>query len=71
MERDLLVERTQAGLQRARSQGKRLGRPCKTTKEQRQEIKNLLEEGKSVTEIAKKFLVSRANIISIGRTEKV
>ena len=33
MERDLLVERTQAGLNRARSQGKRLGRPFKTTVE--------------------------------------
>jgi putative DNA-invertase from lambdoid prophage Rac len=31
MERDLLVERTQAGLERAKSQGKVLGRPTKTT----------------------------------------
>jgi putative DNA-invertase from lambdoid prophage Rac len=33
MERDLLVERTQAGLARAKSQGKTLGRPHKTTEQ--------------------------------------
>jgi DNA invertase Pin-like site-specific DNA recombinase len=38
MERDLLIERTQAGLARARSEGKVLGRPSKTTPEQRAEI---------------------------------
>lgn len=38
MERDLLVERTQAGLARAKSEGKSLGRPSKTTPAQRAEI---------------------------------
>lgn len=42
MERDLLVERTQAGLARARSEGKKLGRPSKTTAEQRTEIRHRL-----------------------------
>jgi len=65
MERDLLVERTQAGLQRARSQGKRLGRPVKTTNDQRQEIRGLLGKGQSVSDIARQFNVSRASIISI------
>lgn len=35
MERDLIVERTQAGLARAKAEGKTLGRPAKTTPEQR------------------------------------
>lgn len=35
MERDLIVERTQAGLARAKAEGKTLGRPSKTTSEQR------------------------------------
>jgi putative DNA-invertase from lambdoid prophage Rac len=35
MERDLLVERTQRGLTRAKSPGKTLRRPSKTTSEQR------------------------------------
>ena len=69
MERDLLVERTQAGLQRARSQGKRLGRPVKTTVEQRQEIRSLLASGRSVSDVARQFNVSRASIISIRTLE--
>ena len=65
MERDLLIERTQAGLLRARSQGKRLGRPFKTTEQQRCEIRTALTAGKSVSELARQFNVSRASIISI------
>lgn len=38
MERDLIVERTQAGLARAKVDCKTLGRPSKTTPEQRQAI---------------------------------
>ena len=38
MERDLLIERTQAGLMRAKAEGKKLGRPSKTTQEQKAEI---------------------------------
>ena len=65
MERDLLVERTQAVLRHARSQGKRLGRPVKTTSEQRHEIRSLLAAGRSVSDVARQFNVSRASIISI------
>ena len=65
MERDLLVERTQAGLARARAEGKRLGRPCKTTEAQRLEIRDLLAQGKSVSEVARTYGVSRANVIGI------
>jgi len=38
MERDLLVERTQSGLARAKAEGKTLGRPVSTTDEQRTAI---------------------------------
>ena len=38
MERDLLIERTQAGLARAKAEGKKLGGPSKTTPEQREAI---------------------------------
>jgi DNA invertase Pin-like site-specific DNA recombinase len=65
MERDLLIERTQAGLARARAEGKRLGRPCKTTEAQRIEIRDLLAQGKSVSEVSMLYGVSRANIIGI------
>lgn len=65
MERDLLVERTQAGLARAKSEGKRLGRPSKTTPEQRGEILHRLGAGESVSSLARLYSVSRANIINI------
>jgi DNA invertase Pin-like site-specific DNA recombinase len=65
MERDLLVERTQAGLQRAKAQGKKLGRPAKTTDAQRQSIRDDLKSGISVSQMARQHLVSRATVIGI------
>lgn len=65
MERDLLIERTQAGLARAKREGKILGRPSKTTEAQRNEIINLLKSGESVSAVARQYRVSRANIIGI------
>lgn len=65
MERGLLVERTQAGLERAKAEGKQLGRKPKTTAEQRQEIKRRARAGETVSGLAREFGVSRATIISI------
>jgi putative DNA-invertase from lambdoid prophage Rac len=65
MERDLLVERTQSGLARAKAEGKTLGRPSKTTPEQRAEILAKLSAGESVSALARAYAVSRANIIGI------
>ena len=65
MERDLLVERTQAGLARAKSEGKILGRPSKTTDIQRVEIIKKLQVGESVSAVAREYKVSRASIIGI------
>jgi putative DNA-invertase from lambdoid prophage Rac len=65
MERDLLIERTQAGLVRAKAEGKTLGRPSKTTPEQRLEIRHRLGAGESVSALARFYSVSRANIIGV------
>jgi len=65
MERDLLVERTQSGLARAKAEGKTLGRPSKTSEEQRQQIVSNYAIGVSVSELARQFQVSRANILGI------
>ncbi|MBO2971653.1 recombinase family protein [Burkholderia pseudomallei] len=62
MERDLLIERTQAGLARARQEGKKLGRPSKMTPEQRREIHIGLQQGTSVSALARAYGVSRATI---------
>ncbi len=69
MERDLLVERTQAGLQRAKAEGKILGRPSKTSPEQRKAILDELGRGESVSEMARLYGVSRANIYGIRDRE--
>lgn len=68
MERDLLVERTQAGLARAKAEGKQLGRPTKTTEEDRKAILAQLNAGVTVSQVARDFDVSRATIISIRDT---
>lgn len=65
MERDLLVERTQSGLSRAKSEGKTLGRPSKTTADQRAEIIVKYEQGESVSALARMYEVSRANILGV------
>lgn len=67
MERDLLVERTQAGLARAKNEGKTLGRPSKTTTEQRADIVVKYGQGESVSALARLYSVSRASILGVVR----
>ena len=64
-ERNLLIERTQSGLTRAKSQGKTLGRPKVLLESQRQKVINQLEEGKTVAAIARNFNTSRQTIMRI------
>ena len=66
MERDLLIERTQAGLMRAKAEGKKLGRPSKTTQEQKAEIVLRKKNGESISHLARIFGVSRATILAIA-----
>ena len=61
-ERDLLIERTHAGLVRAKAQGKTLGRPCKLTLEQRDAISLQRKQGLSLGSLAKAYDVSRSAI---------
>jgi len=64
-ERDLIIERTQAGQARARAEGKHMGRPSKTTAADRQAIREALAGGSTVTSVAAQFKVSRATVIGI------
>lgn len=50
-ERDLLIERTQAGLSRAKAEGKRLGRPASLTADQHRSVARRLEEGAGVSSV--------------------
>ena len=64
-ERDLLIERTQAGLSRAVSQGKTLGRPSSLTKSQAGEVLKRLDAGDSVAALARVYRTSRQSIMRI------
>ena len=64
-ERDLLVERTQAGLSRARAEGKRLGRPASLSVEQQAMVARRLEEGVAVSALAREFKTSRQTILRV------
>ncbi len=66
-ERDLLVERTQAGLTRAKADGKALGRPSVLTPHQQAIIRQRRSEGASLGALAAEYRVSRA---AIQRVEK-
>jgi DNA invertase Pin-like site-specific DNA recombinase len=61
-ERDLIHERTNAGRIAAKKRGVRFGRPEKMNEEQKSLAKRLLQEDKSVSEIAKTFNVHKATI---------
>jgi putative DNA-invertase from lambdoid prophage Rac len=65
MERDLIVERTNAGLARAKANGTKLGRPAKTTAADRKQIRARLEQGDSVSSVARAYGVSRGLVIAV------
>lgn len=58
-ERDLLIERTQAGLSRAKAEGKTLGRPVKTSVTEIQELKS---QGYSQSQVAEQLEVSISTV---------
>ena len=64
-ERDLIIERTQAGQARARAAGTHMGRPSKTTPDQQRAIRKALAAGATVSSMAASYQISRATIIAI------
>lgn len=65
MERDLIVERTKAGLDRARAQGRKLGRPSVIPEEQHEVIRQRLRDGETVYGIAKALGTNRQVVMRI------
>lgn len=61
-ERDLLIERTQAGLKRAKAAGKILGRPSALNATQQNAIRARRAQGASLGTLAKEYGVSRSAI---------
>jgi putative DNA-invertase from lambdoid prophage Rac len=67
MERDLLVERTQAGLARTKKEGNTLGRPTKIIEVQRKDISAKHQAGTTISEMARQYGVSRLSIAHIAK----
>lgn len=67
-ERELIRERTQAGLLSARARGWMSGRPEKLKESEKQMIRQLMSgRQNSATKIAKQFGVSRATVYNIAK----
>jgi putative DNA-invertase from lambdoid prophage Rac len=62
-ERDLLIERTQSGLKRAKAAGATLGRPAALNAVQRGTVRDELAAGASVSALAKKLGTSRQTVM--------
>lgn len=67
-ERDLLVERTQSGLARAKAQGKVLGRPRSVDAQASKIVAERLERGETVAALAREFGTSRQSIMRIRQS---
>lgn len=65
MERDLLVERTQSGLARAKAEGKTLGRPVSTSDEERAAMVARFAAGVSISALARDYDISRASVMRV------
>lgn len=64
-ERDLLLERTHAGIARAKASGKRFGRPPVLSDEQKKTVFLRINEGKSISAIAREFSTTRQTILRV------
>lgn len=64
-ERDLLIERTHAGITRARADGKVMGRPPALSKAQQGEAMQRLRAGESVSQLARDYNTSRQSIMRV------
>ncbi len=68
MERDLLIERTQARLSRAQAEGKKLGRLSKIAPQARRAIIEKKNSGTSISALVREYGVSRATISAIAES---
>jgi putative DNA-invertase from lambdoid prophage Rac len=64
-ERDIIIERTQAGLARAKAEGTKLGRKPALTDKQRADVRTALESGATVYALAKQYGTTRQTIMRV------
>lgn len=70
-ERDLLIERTQSGLARAKAEGKVLGRKPALSSAQQEEVRQRLARGDSVAQLARDFKTTRQTIMRVREAVKL
>ena len=61
-ERSMISERVKLGLMRVKSKGTKLGRPAKIDEQTKVLIRSLIEDGKSMSEVAKIINLSRMSV---------
>ncbi|MDR6482858.1 recombinase family protein [Paraburkholderia terricola] len=66
-ERDLLIERTHAGVARVKAEGRKLGRRDALTPEQKATIRMKLVAGATARALAKEYGVSHLTILKFAR----
>jgi Site-specific recombinases, DNA invertase Pin homologs len=64
-ERDLLIERTRAGIDRAKAAGKTFGRPSALTAKQQSEVAKRIAAGEAIAEIARDFGTTRQTVMRL------
>ncbi len=64
-ERDLLIERTQSGIHRAKAAGKQFGRPSSLNTTERETVIEKLAAGINVTDLAREFKTTRQTIMRV------
>lgn len=62
LERDLILDRTREGRERAKAAGKHMGRPSALTEKQQRDVFRRLRAGESISSIARHYEVSRPTI---------
>ena len=70
-ERDLLIERTQAGISRAKAAGKTFGRPSALTREQQGEVARRIAAGDAIAAIARDLCTTRQTIMRLRAKQSI
>lgn len=68
-ERDLLIERTNAGIKRAKAEGKTFGRPSALSEAQQEQVKDQIKAGVPIAQIAKAFNTTRQTIMRVRASQ--
>jgi putative DNA-invertase from lambdoid prophage Rac len=69
-ERDLLIERTHAGLKRVRDGGKTLGRPSVLSAEEQARVRQRIANGESLSALAREYKTTRQTIMRVRNRGK-